>query len=79
MTRMYRAWESHHSPRHLFICALTANSYAEHVGQCIDAGMDAFLVKPLRFEMRAAPQRPGCRNVRGCRCPHRGGGGTTQA
>ncbi|OUD12148.1 hypothetical protein TPSD3_13555 [Thioflexithrix psekupsensis] len=50
-TRQWRAYEQAHQLARTPIIALTANALAEHRQVCVDAGMDGFLTKPLRFKV----------------------------
>lgn len=48
-TRRYRSIEPKH--RYMLIYALTANTVQEMFDQCLEAGMDGFLTKPVEPEM----------------------------
>jgi CheY-like chemotaxis protein/PAS domain-containing protein len=50
-TREWRTYEQTHQLPRTPIIALTANALAEHRQVCVDAGMDGFLTKPLRFKV----------------------------
>ena len=56
MVRQLRAFENATQPpgRRLLVLALSANVSETHVAECIAAGMDGHLSKPLRAE--AIPQ-----------------------
>jgi PAS domain S-box-containing protein len=56
-TRLIRAHEAE-TGRHVYISAMTANAFAEDRNECIAAGMDDYLAKPIRLgNLRAAIER----------------------
>ncbi len=53
-TRRIRAWEAECGQRRLPIVALTAGAFEDDRQQCIDAGMDDVLTKPINVQMLQA-------------------------
>ena len=52
MVRRYRQVEAGATPgRRVLILALSANVSDAHVAECMDAGMDGHVSKPLRAEL----------------------------
>ena len=49
-----RQWESEHGRPRLPVIALTANAFAGNVDVCLEAGMDAFVAKPVMLQPLAA-------------------------
>ncbi|MFW6312714.1 MAG: two-component regulator propeller domain-containing protein [Spirochaetota bacterium] len=47
-TRRIRAWERSEAQRRVPIIALTAHTHEDDIQQCHDAGMDAFVSKPIK-------------------------------
>lgn len=50
MTKIIRDYEAKNSTEHIFIIAITANALMGSVDECLMAGMDGYLSKPLRME-----------------------------
>ena len=44
------------------IIAMTANAFAEDMQKCLDAGMNAYLAKPLEVQKVIAVIAQGCNN-----------------
>ena len=53
-TRWLRQWETEHGRPRLPVIALTANAFAGNVDVCLEAGMDAFVAKPVMLQPLAA-------------------------
>jgi CheY-like chemotaxis protein len=53
-TRWLRQWEAEHGRPRLPVIALTANAFAGNVDVCLEAGMDAFVAKPVMLQPLAA-------------------------
>jgi CheY-like chemotaxis protein len=53
-TARIRAWEATQGASRLPIVALSAGAFAEDGERCRAAGMDAFLIKPVRHDDLAA-------------------------
>ncbi|MBK5914467.1 ATP-binding protein [Rhodocyclus purpureus] len=53
-TRAIRLWEAEHGRRRLPIVALTADAFEKDRQDCLAAGMDDFLTKPLAIDKLAA-------------------------
>jgi CheY-like chemotaxis protein len=52
MVRLFRQEEARAAPgRRVLIVALSANVSDAHVAECMDAGMDGHISKPLRAEL----------------------------
>ena len=52
MVRRYRELEAGATPgRRVLVMALSANVSDAHVAECMDAGMDGHISKPLRAEL----------------------------
>ncbi|WP_298604357.1 CHASE domain-containing protein [Zoogloea sp.] len=66
-TRWLRQWEAEHGRPRLPVIALTANAFAGNVDVCLEAGMDAFVAKPVMLQPLAA--------TLGCWLPAAGAGG----
>ena len=49
-TELIRLWQADHGKPRLPIVALTASAFEENRQQCLDSGMDDFLVKPLDIQ-----------------------------
>jgi PAS domain S-box-containing protein len=70
-TRWLRQWETEHGRPRLPVIALTANAFAGNVDVCLEAGMDAFVAKPVMLQPLAA--------ALGCWLPAAGGAQAAEA
>jgi hypothetical protein len=53
-TGRIRQWEKENNRLHLPILALTAGAFADDQAQCMAAGMDDFITKPISVDKLAA-------------------------
>ena len=50
MTRDVLLWEEEQSKPRLFVIPITANALNGNEDECLDAGMDDYLVKPIEIK-----------------------------